>query len=99
MVTRAELVDAVFNSDAIDRTVVEVEPKLYNREYQCAFMLFDDNEDLETMAVFDQNNQEFERYDSNNFLVGCREVSSIEKAIELLSQFQKDGEFPDEEVC
>lgn len=99
MVTRAELVDAVFNSDVIDRTVVEVEPKLYNREYQCAFMLFDGNEDLETMAVFDQSYQEYERYDSNNYLVGCRKVSSLEEAIELLSQFQKDGEFPDEEVC
>lgn len=86
MITMQELADAMLKNDKLKLCVID---KLCNREYQCARR--GDN----GQVVFDQDNQELERYE-NGYCVAARPVESVEHAIAALEAYVDKGELPDE---
>lgn len=86
MITRQELAEAMLKNNTLKLCVAE---KLYNREHQCAYC------GDKGQVVFDQDNQELERYE-NGYCVAVRPVESVEQAIAALEAYIDKGEFPDE---
>lgn len=86
MITRQELVEAMLKNNTLKLCVTE---KLYNREHQCAYC------GDKGQVVFDQDNQELERYE-NGYCVAVRPVESVEQAIAALEAYIDKGELPDE---
>lgn len=88
--TREELIEA-FKQAKSRFPKLDYEEKLYDREYQCAF--YPD----EGMAVYDQDNKEFERYNEDHYCVAVKPVDNVEDALNMLEYYQEHGEFEDEE--
>lgn len=87
MLTRSELTAAMLKSEKLKLGTIE---KFYGRETQCAYC--DDKGEV----IFDQDNQELERYE-NDCCVATLSVDSVEDAITALEAYADTGELPDEE--
>lgn len=81
MITRQELVDAMYRRSNLHRGVVE---KYNGSDTQCAFS--DDN----GLVVFDQDTQTLERYE-NGTAVARVSVGSVEPAIVALDEYATTG--------